>query len=153
MMLDPIKKRKKMRPDKPGCYWWEDRNGSLHVIEFDDNMETPNVMFLNGYSVFMDPEQLEELFDFMRWIGPAHPPNLEPTTVHEMVSQWISRNGADGLWNEEGPCGCDGSAPCGDGPYPECEAAMAGGPGIDVDGQEVDVLYYPIEIKSGDDNG
>jgi hypothetical protein len=142
-----------MRPSKSGNYWWLNNKGKFEIaVVYVDEDESDPANYLSDMVSRMSIRELEKTTRFKRWIGPAHPPNLEPTTVHEMVSQWIARNGADGLCNEEGPCGCDGSAPCGDGPYPECEAAMAGGPGIDVDGQEVDVLYYPIQIKSGDNN-
>jgi hypothetical protein len=128
----------KNRPDKPGCYWWEDDCGRYHVAELDEEMETLD----SCDTGFVSPEKFEESVCFIRWVSPAHPPKLEPTTVHEMVSQWLVRNGADGLWNEEGPCGCDGTAPCGDGPYPECKAAVA----VDEDGNGVDFIYYPVTI-------
>jgi hypothetical protein len=126
------------RPDKPGCYWWEDDCGRYHVAEFDEEMKTLD----SCDTGFVSPEKFEDSVCFIRWVGPAHPPKLEPTTVHEMVSQWLVRNGADGLWNEEGPCGCDGTAPCGDGPYTECKAAVA----VDEDGNGVDFIYYPVTI-------
>jgi hypothetical protein len=139
----------KNRPNKSG-YWWYKLNSTTHAVVYIRHC-------LAGGLMAEDRGRVVPLVEFEEgveeWIGPAHPPKLEPATVHEMVSQWIARNGADGLWNEEGPCGCDGSAPCGDGPYPECKAAMAGGHGIDADGQDVDVLYYPIKIKIGDENG
>jgi hypothetical protein len=138
-----------MRPDKPG-YWWYISHSIIHKVVYIRHC-------LGGGLMVEDRGGVIPLIEFeesvQEWLAQAHPPKLEPTTVHEMVSQWIARNGADGLWNEEGPCGCDGSAPCGDGPYPECKAAMAGGHGIDADGQDVDVLYYPIKIKIGDENG
>jgi hypothetical protein len=129
------------RPDKPGLYWWEDHKGCFHVAEFDDDMETIDTISCDWLE-YVNPEEFEESHCFVRWLCQAHPPKLESATVHEMVSQWIARNGADGLWNEEGPCGCDGSAPCGDGPYPKCKAAVA----VDEDGNGVDFLYYPVTM-------
>ena len=78
-----------MKPDKPGFWWWEDTNGRFHVIAFDDHMETPDVMFLHGYSGFVDPEQLEKSPNFLRWVGLAHPPKrlrrYYPTTERYAV--------------------------------------------------------------------
>jgi hypothetical protein len=135
----------KNRPDKPGCWFFENTDSRVFpiiVVEKPCNVGSGialNVVFRMRYFYL---EAFENLAGFKRWIGQAHPPKLESATVHEMVSQWIARNGADGLWNEEGPCGCDGSAPCGDGPYPKCKAAVA----VDEDGNGVDFLYYPVTI-------
>lgn len=57
-----------MRPDKPGCWWWEDYEGHKHVVEFNDDMK----------SIFawwqMNPLEMEELSDFKCWIDKACPP-------------------------------------------------------------------------------
>jgi hypothetical protein len=45
-------------------------------------------------------------------------------TVAEIVKRYLKDNGADGLYNPESECGCDGSAPCGEGPYSNCEVAL-----------------------------
>lgn len=76
-------------------------------------------------------------------------------TAKDIVEKYLNDNGYDGLWNDEGPCGCDGSAPCGDGPYPECCAAHKGAPGVDSNGDWCDFLYYPdrrtMDQKEADD--
>lgn len=64
-----------MRPDKPGYWWWEDRNGDNRIAEFG---------FYRGNNLtteaedcwFISPERFEEHMkgDFKRWIGQAHPP-------------------------------------------------------------------------------
>lgn len=70
-------------------------------------------------------------------------------TVVDIVKKWLVDNGYDGLWHDDGPCGCgvndwrNGTPPCGDGPYSGCCAAHAGESGLDADGQHRDVLYYP----------
>ena len=81
-----------MRPDKPGCWWWEDDDGMPHVAEFDKFMET----YEDHCS--MTPEEFEDEIPFKQWLGPAHPPkkvkryNLEqeygsggPTNDHYMA--------------------------------------------------------------------
>lgn len=61
-----------MRPNKPGCWWWEDDCGCKHVAEFDSDMETL------GYSSdgwhWQSLEDFEADILFGRWLGPAHPP-------------------------------------------------------------------------------
>jgi len=44
-----------------------------------------------------------------------------------MVLDWLREHGADGLCEPETECGCgfDDFAPCGDGPYPHCKAAIS----------------------------
>jgi len=72
-------------------------------------------------------------------------------TVKDILSRFVIDNGYDGLYCDEGdPCGCDGSAPCGDGPYQECCMANLGPPGYDADGQHCDALYYPDKRTIGD---
>lgn len=41
-----------------------------------------------------------------------------------MVISHLLLLNVDGLCNEECGCGLDDFAPCGDGPYPDCEAAI-----------------------------
>ena len=43
--------------------------------------------------------------------------------VHEMVKLYIRQQGMDGLCNGVCGCGLDDFAPCGDGPYSDCEMA------------------------------
>lgn len=52
---------------------------------------------------------------------------------HEPI--WLESKGFDGLWNQEGPCGCGikDLAPCGDGPFRECVPAVV----------KDDGLFYP----------
>jgi len=45
--------------------------------------------------------------------------------VKEIVKTWLKDNDFDGLCNEDCGCGIDDFAPCGDGPYPDCEAAIS----------------------------
>jgi len=65
----------------------------------------------------------------------------EGPSVIDIVKDYLEANGYDGLIADDG-CGCDGSAPCVDGPYHYCRAAFAGPGGTDIDGQNCDVLYY-----------
>ena len=58
------------RPDKPGCYWWEDNYGEKHVTEFDEDLET------RYNEIFMSPCSFERAADyFNRWLGAATPPD------------------------------------------------------------------------------
>jgi hypothetical protein len=69
-------------------------------------------------------------------------------TVHEIVGCFLKTNNFDGLYNDDcNTCGCDGSAPCGGGPYPTCTVAYAGPGGLDDEGQLCDVLYYQSDAK------
>lgn len=43
--------------------------------------------------------------------------------VKTMVKNYIRQQGMDGLCNDECGCSLDDFAPCGDGPFPECEMA------------------------------
>ena len=43
--------------------------------------------------------------------------------VRTIVKLHVQRHGMDGLCNEDCGCGLDDFAPCGDGPYPDCEVA------------------------------
>ena len=47
--------------------------------------------------------------------------------VHDMTRTWLIANHFDGLANAEWECGCglDDFAPCGEGPFPECQSARA----------------------------
>lgn len=58
-----------LRPDKPGCWWWEDVEGILHVAEFDEEIETKI-----GSGGWYNPIAFEQRSLFKRWVGPAHPP-------------------------------------------------------------------------------
>jgi len=58
--------------------------------------------------------------------------------AREMVKLFVQRQGMDGLCNDECGCGLDDFAPCGDGPYPNCE--MARKLIVPKDGP----LYHPI---------
>lgn len=70
-------------------------------------------------------------------------------TVQDIVAKWLKENGYNGLWHDEGPCGCDGSAPCGEPNY-DCCAAFEGPGGEDADGQLCDSLYY-VDPRSMED--
>jgi len=59
-----------MIPNNPGYWWWEGKNGQCHIARFDDNMMCSTAPF-SYYSVDM----VEDSYDFIRWLGPAHPPN------------------------------------------------------------------------------
>jgi hypothetical protein len=56
--------------------------------------------------------------------------------VKEMVIAKLREIGADGLYNENGECGCglDDLAPCYEGIVQECEAA-----------KRIGDLFYPME--------
>jgi hypothetical protein len=56
-------------------------------------------------------------------------------TVKDMVKKYLEENESDGLCCPGFECGCDGSAPCNDGPFPFCCAAQ----------KHDDGLYYPNE--------
>lgn len=60
------RKNEKNRPDKPGCWWWEDDEGCKHVVEFNDDMKSIFVWWQ------MSPLEMEELSDFKQWLGPAY---------------------------------------------------------------------------------
>jgi hypothetical protein len=60
----------KNRPDKPGCYWWEDDCGRYHAAEFDEEMETLD----SCDTGFVSLEKFENSACFIRWVGPARPP-------------------------------------------------------------------------------
>jgi hypothetical protein len=59
---------------------------------------------------------------------------MDTFSVKDMVAKYLSENESDGLCHPDTECGCDGSAPCGEGPFPDCLAA-----------QKHDGLYYPTE--------
>lgn len=61
------------RPDKPGCYWWEDDCSRYHVVEFDEDMEAFETGDYGDYG-YTNPEEIENFPCFFRWVGPAHPP-------------------------------------------------------------------------------
>ena len=66
-------------------------------------------------------------------------------TVKDIVKKYMRDNGHNGLYNKDADdCGCDGSAPCGDGPYENCCAAFL----------KRDGLYYPDRrsIQDADDD-
>jgi len=45
-------------------------------------------------------------------------------SVKDIVRKYLEDNGFDGLENQEAECGCDGSAPCSEGPHSNCNAAI-----------------------------
>ena len=47
--------------------------------------------------------------------------------AREIIKQYLAVNKYDGLCHCDTECGCglDDFAPCGDGPYPDCEPANA----------------------------
>jgi hypothetical protein len=71
--------------------------------------------------------------------------------VLEMIKAQLKQMGCDGLWNENGPCGCavegweDGGPPCGSDFPIECVSARKGPPGEDADGQYCDYLMCPVK--------
>jgi hypothetical protein len=54
------------RPDKPGYWWWETKQGQSHVVNFRYTDKAKN--FDEYVSNF------EKGHTFGRWLGPAHPP-------------------------------------------------------------------------------
>jgi hypothetical protein len=72
----------KNRPDKPGCYWWEDDCGRYHVAEFDEEMKTLD----SCDTGFISPEKFEESVCFIRWVSPAHPPKKVDRYIMDTVS-------------------------------------------------------------------
>lgn len=62
-------------------------------------------------------------------------------TCEVMVREWLIINGFDGLCSDECGCGVDDFAPCGEGPYSDCESAEA----ILEEGK---LIYYPTK-RSG----
>lgn len=133
-----------MIPTKSGLYWFAGWDGKIEVCEIYDDENKLSVVFLGDNR----PHDLEFIANhtevIKKWLGPAKPPSEQRSaTVHEMISEWMIQHGVEGLWNEEGPCGCDGTAPCEDGPYPECEAARSSPVELDVDEQYC-VVWYPI---------
>ena len=73
-----------MRPDKPGCWWWEDSNGRFHVIEFDSDMEAFEYRGTEDED-FVSPSKFEREDDFKRWLGPAHPPKKVKVYYENLV--------------------------------------------------------------------
>lgn len=70
----------------------------------------------------------------------------ESITVKKIVVDWLKANGYDGLYNEEGPCGCilDDLICCADSGIEQCEA------GHRIDGDNEDgfgYLMYPGKAK------
>jgi hypothetical protein len=60
-----------MRPNNPGCYWWEDADGKPHVAEFTRWMDTSSP---EGDDYELDVDEFEDCVCFKRWLGPACPP-------------------------------------------------------------------------------
>ena len=57
-------------------------------------------------------------------------------TVKEIVKEYLEKNGYDGLYNENGACGCltDNLNPCGE-PFDECKPGYRGAcTGLECDG-------------------
>jgi hypothetical protein len=133
----------KNRPTKPGLWFYE--TSDRHEKKYNPKVHRISEQAYNSKNVSFEEYlcELEEAFSIVRWLGPAMPPpKPKPATVHEMVPQWLTQRGIDGLYNdEEDPCGCDGTAPCDDGPYPECRAAML-----------KDDLYWPIKEVPDEEN-
>lgn len=66
--------------------------------------------------------------------------------VHNIVVEYLAKNHYDGLCTEDCGCGVKDLAPCGDGPFPECQPAYhrAIRPGESCDGLMVgDLAYFP----------
>lgn len=63
-----------MRPDRPGNFWYADIYGQYQTVRFYDDMCTP--VCVGGYFEFeyYDPSEFEQLDDFEKWLGQAHPP-------------------------------------------------------------------------------
>lgn len=69
-----------MRPDKSGYWWWEDSKGNHNIDAFDDDLETMNC----DETGYIGPKEFEELPEFKRWLGQAHPP--KKVDVHSVGS-------------------------------------------------------------------
>jgi hypothetical protein len=81
-----------MRPNKPGCWWWEDDNGMFHVAEFDKAMETLED------DCYMTIEEFEDEIPFRKWIGQAHPP--KKVNRYDMDVMMVKRYNMDVIYGE-----------------------------------------------------
>ena len=81
-------------------------------------------------------------------------------TVKEIIKEYLEKNGYDGLWNGNAPCGClkDDLNPCGE-PFDECSPGYKGactcGEGCDWDiyGDKVDTLAADEEHAAAEKAG
>jgi hypothetical protein len=98
---DPCNEEK-MRPNKPGCWWWEDDNGRFHVAEFDEDMDTYTyVESLEDYH-YMKIEEFEDEMRFKRWAGQAIPP--KKVNRYDMDVMKVKRYNMDVIYGEMFRC-------------------------------------------------
>jgi hypothetical protein len=89
---------KKVRPSKPGSYWWMDINGKYRTVEFDDEMYTP-VQTGGFFDVstpefeFFNPHGFEKKDDFKCWVGPANPPKRVKIRYESAFGAWTFTSG------------------------------------------------------------